>query len=586
MASIISLSSTYLIPPLDRVYLRRVKKLIKRLDNRENVVIVVRQDSGNIFLNASENISGIPFGHPMAEIDAMSLEFYKYLEDFGCQDKICFGGIPLYDIYTRQVRLKLAEVLKCALQLKNWSSISKKSIEVVADRQTIAILVKAVEFIGTSDFDKKIKWNQSNILTVCVFLNSFSMRLLSFVKTILSKNKLPLKYYYKGVNPKKPTILITMPPTNTEQFFSFYIEKLGNKFNIALYSLGKLECDLNGFKILSIPSVKRKFHGALCLFNGFGVESYIADIVLIYNNHANLAACVEVPKKIFSSHKIDVLINRQQVMAINNQFVSESKKRNIFILCDIFEEVYQCDAGIVSSKLNYTPLIQKATHLKKIIFKESNDLIKYRMHLKNNNVNNYVHNLLEIDKSKHVIFYASDPSKEERQRYDQERFLYGQMSKCNDSILVVKTHRQDNGNITHLAYKSCNSPHNIILIGDCLQKKMISKDFLLFPEFNFHSAICSCNGFITSSSSSILEALALNIKSGILDTKNHYYYRDLVDLKALKLINKDYSIQDFINEKKWKIPNAALKYCGLEKDVKFDVPLNYEIIIKEELKVK
>ena len=73
---------------------------------------------------------------------------------------------------------------------------------------------------------------------------------------------------------------------------------------------------------------------------------------------------------------------------------------------------------------------------------------------------------------------------------------------------------------------------------------------------------------------------------GILDTKNHYYYRDLVDLKALKLINKNYSIQDFINEKKWKIPNAALKYCGLEKDVKFDVPLSYEIIIKEELKVK
>ena len=77
-----------------------------------------------------------------------------------------------------------------------------------------------------------------------------------------------------------------------------------------------------------------------------------------------------------------------------------------------------------------------------------------------------VFDLLDLNSSTKIIFYASDPSKDQSQRYLTEKFLIGCFHRFKDFVLVIKTHPQDNGKITDYAYIDSNSPANVILIGD------------------------------------------------------------------------------------------------------------------------
>ena len=55
----------------------------------------------------------------------------------------------------------------------------------------------------------------------------------------------------------------------------------------------------------------------------------------------------------------------------------------------------------------------------------------------------YLHNLLGIDLDTKIIFYASDPSKDESQRYLTEKFLMESIREKLDYQLVIKNHPQD-----------------------------------------------------------------------------------------------------------------------------------------------
>ena len=134
-----------------------------------------------------------------------------------------------------------------------------------------------------------------------------------------------------------------------------------------------------------------------------------------------------------------------------------------------------------------------------------------------------------------------------------------------DSILVIKTHPQDNGKITNYAYLDSDKPSNVILIGDITQRgKIISKKFIMFDQFDFNAAVASSDGFLTSSSSSILQAIALGIKAGIVDNFNNGFYDYLIPYEAIMLINSEEGLRYFLENKKLKISDKVLRYCGLE----------------------
>ena len=118
------------------------------------------------------------------------------------------------------------------------------------------------------------------------------------------------------------------------------------------------------------------------------------------------------------------------------------------------------------------------------------------------------------------------------------------------------------------------------MIGDARQRgRMASSQFRLFEDFDFNSAISSSNAFLTTSSSSVLQAIALGVKSGIVDQFNNGYYEYLIKYDACKLIQTKDSLIIFLQDEECFISDEVLSYCGLrDKKEHFDMGnlmLNY-----------
>lgn len=153
---------------------------------------------------------------------------------------------------------------------------------------------------------------------------------------------------------------------------------------------------------------------------------------------------------------------------------------------------------------------------------------------------------------------------DERQRYLIEKFLINYFSSKNDFLLVVKTHRQDAGKITNNAYEDNNRPSNVILVGDKLQKRNLNlNNFKFFDNFDFNSAISSSDGFLTISSTSILQAIMLKTKAGVIDIFHNGYYKNLIKLKAAKLIDAVESLESFLYYDDNFISKEILTQIGL-----------------------
>ena len=107
----------------------------------------------------------------------------------------------------------------------------------------------------------------------------------------------------------------------------------------------------------------------------------------------------------------------------------------------------------------------------------------------------------------------------------------------------------------------------LLIMHTLIQKGRInSSNFMLFKNFDFNAAISSCNGFLTASSSSVLQALMLGVKAGIIDKFDNGHYDYLVNYKACRLINSEESLQSFLEGKKLEISDEALAYCGLKDE--------------------
>ncbi len=568
MNKILAFDSIYIVNPIRKIYMGLIKKLLNRKETTGSRLVLYRLDQDNILLRDERNISGMAIGSHKDHIDLMSIKFYRYLEKSIDCDALSIKNLQMYKLYNRQVKLKIAGVLKCAYRIRNLTIDIENNIEVITDRQTVSIMEEAFRFLDYAP--KNITWKTSNSLTACITINSIIMRLASLIKMLFSPSNLPKKYYHKHVDANVPTVLITMPRRKPEDFFSTYVDELADQFNIVLYSHGHLKIAPKGFKSLRVKRTAGIIHGILNFKNlCCSSESYIYDIVLIFFNHANLSTSIDVVNTIFTN-KIDVLINRQQTNVLDNYLTIKAKKRGTFILGDVFEEIFYCDSAICSSKSQHTESLKFAlADEDKVTYKGSNSLIKYRLKGFRNKKDKYLHKLLGADTQKKIIFYASDPVKEESQRYLSEKFIMNYFSKSKDFIFVLKTHGQDNGKVTNYAYIDSGASSNLFLIGDIRQKNsMASKQFMLFDNFDFNAAVSSCDGFLTTSSSSILQALLLGVKSGIVDKFNNGNYDYLVNYKATMLINSEESLRFFLEGEKLDISNEALAYCGLNDENK------------------
>tara|TARA_B110000305_G_C19436097_1_gene639053 strand:+ start:272 stop:2062 length:1791 start_codon:yes stop_codon:yes gene_type:complete len=566
MTNILSFDSIHIVNPLRKYYLSVVDKLLNSSAHTKTRLVLYRLDKDNIFIRDKRDLSGMPIGFRAADVDALSLEFYRYLEKSKSCDAIKIKNQQLYGLYTRQVKLKLAGLLKCAYRIQNLNHERGGNLEIITDRQTISIMKLTFLFLNYSSHN--IHWISNYQLTACITINSIFMRTAAVIKMLITPTTLPKYYFAKHLSSDVPSILITMPRRRPEDFFISYVEKLGKKFNIFIYSVGVLSVTPDGYERIEIKRKKGLLHGLFTLrYLCWNSDSYIADILLIFKNHSNLSMSVDTVHSVLDN-KIDAHISRLQTNALDNYFAIEARRKKIFILGDIMEEIFYCDAAVCSSESEFTEAVKLALDdNSKITFKGSNSNINYRLSNFTIKQDDYLHQLLEINHSQKVIFYASDPSKEESQRYQTEKFLFNYFANNPDFTFVIKTHTQDDGKITNYAYLDAGQPSNIILIGDLTQKKsIVSNRFNLFDDFDFNSAIATSDGFLTASSSSILQALMLGSKSGIVDLFNNGFYDYLLNYNVAMLIDSEKSLEDFLDSNQLALTDEALRYCGLRDE--------------------
>ncbi|MEL0227437.1 MAG: hypothetical protein VW947_03010 [Gammaproteobacteria bacterium] len=571
MINILSFDSIYILSPIRKFYLFLIKRLFLK-NSSSNKLIIYRLDKENIFIRNNNNLSGSVIGINQDQIDALSIRFYHFLESSSNCGLVTIKGLPLYGLYQRQVKLKLSEVLKCAFRINNLSYKSDKNLEILTDRQTASILKSAFLFLKKSP--SNIIWNESSTLTACITFNALLMRIAALIKMLITPSTLPNKYFIKETDKNLPTVLLALPRRRPEDFLATYVEDLEENFNIIFYAHGDFKDPPEKYQSVGINRNRSFLKGVFNLKSlYFNTDSYLTDILVIFKHHFNLGISVDVVEALYSN-EIDVLINRQQTNVIDNYLAIEARNRGVFILGDIFEEIFFCDSAICSSESQNNDSVKLALpDSAKISYRGSNSLIKYRLKAFSNKDPNYIKNLLGVDKDKRVIFYASDPSKEESQRYLVEMFLMKYFSLIQDHVLVIKTHTQDDGKITHYSYLDAKRPENIFLIGDKTQKgKLVSDVFNIFEEFDFNNAISSSDGFLTSSSSSILQALVLGVKTGIVDKFNNGYYDYLIKYNASNLINDKKSLDSYLNDDKKVVTEEVLAFCGLQdKNNLFDL---------------
>lgn len=563
MTKILAFDSMYIVNPIRNLYIGLISKILNGKKSNDKTLILYRLDKDNVFLRDKRNISGTGIGVHNDHIDALAIKFYRKIEKSGSCETPSIRGLQLYKLYTRQVKLKLIGVLKCAHTIKRLSIDSEDNIEIIADKQTISIMKEALFFLRYKPTN--IKWKSNGLLTVCVTINSLIMRFAALVRMCASSSDLPDEYFYRHIDSSLPTVLINMPKRRPEDFFSTYVQELGNEFNIILYSLGFLQETPNNYRRIRIKKVTGLLKGSFSMKNlCCNADSYIADILLIFKKHANLNRSIDVVRSIYLK-KIDIHISRLQTNVIDNYLAIEARRRGVFILGDVMEEVFYCDSAICSSEHEYTESLRLALSCSdKIEYRGGNSLIRYRLKNFSKKQDHYLHKLLNIDFCKKIIFYASDPSKEESQRYLTEKFIINYFSQINELVLVIKTHPQDNGKISSYAYQDSKQPANVILIGDIAQKgKIISEHFRIFDDFDFNTALSSSDGFLTASSSSILQALVIGIKTGIIDKFNNGFYDYLIKNKASKLIYDKKTLKSFLDAENSKVSDEILNYCGL-----------------------
>lgn len=564
--SILAFDSIHILSPIRKIYLIIINHLSNKNYDFEDTLILYRLDRDNDLLRNAKNLSGTPIALHQNKIDALSFEFYLYLEKSNTLKNITFKSLPLYSLYTRQVKLKLAEVLKCAYRIRNLSDKNKEKLSVITDHQTSAIIQEALFFLGFKL--NNVLWINNKFLSLCILSNSLIMRLASIAKMTISSSKLPTVYFRKKEQKNLPTALISLPRRRPEDFYTTYIEELESKLNIIFYSHGHFDFPPSGYERVPIR-VKHGYLKGLFNFSSLflNFESYVADILIIFKYHFNLSRSIDVVDSLFEN-QVDVLLNRQQTNVIDNYLAIKARQKDVFILGDLFEEIFFCDSLVCSSESQLTESVKLALSSGgAVTFKGTNSLIKYRLKSLNFKKKNYLFEIFKIERDKKVIFYASDPSKEETQRYLTELFLIREFSSLKDHVLIMKTHTQDNGKITSHSYRDAGQPENVILIGDSRQKRrMASKDFHIFGNFDFNAAIKSSHGFLTTSSTSILQALMLGVKTGIVDMFSNGYFDYLVTKNASILINDSDSLRNFLDTREILISAKVLNYCGLKKE--------------------
>ena len=186
---ILSFDSIHMLLPIRKIYIKLISRISSGINSSNNRLVLYRLDKDNFFITDKRNISGDTVGATYDFIDSMSIKFYRYIEKSGNYKTLSINDVPLYQLYPRQVKLKLEGVLRGAFRIRNLLNNNQEKTEVITDRQTASIMKEAFLFLNYTPTN--VTWKVNGLLTLCITINSLFMRSFAFVKIYISRSKLP-----------------------------------------------------------------------------------------------------------------------------------------------------------------------------------------------------------------------------------------------------------------------------------------------------------------------------------------------------------------------------------------------------------
>ena len=111
MIKILAFDSMYMVTPLRKLYMALIRKILHGKKTPNNSLGLYRLDQDNVLIREEQNISAMAIGLHKDKIEAMSIKFYQHLGKAGVCDTLGIKNLQIYNLYTRQVKLKLAGLL-------------------------------------------------------------------------------------------------------------------------------------------------------------------------------------------------------------------------------------------------------------------------------------------------------------------------------------------------------------------------------------------------------------------------------------------------------------------------------------------
>ena len=118
MTKLLAFDSMYMLSPLRKLYITLIRKILNTKNIQNNKLVLYRLDRDNVLIREKQNISGMGIDLHKDNIEALSIKFYNYLRDAEICDGLVIKNLQIYNLYTRQVKLKLAGLLRCAYRIQ------------------------------------------------------------------------------------------------------------------------------------------------------------------------------------------------------------------------------------------------------------------------------------------------------------------------------------------------------------------------------------------------------------------------------------------------------------------------------------
>lgn len=469
-------------------------------------------------------------------------------------------------VYKRYLQCRLTDISRASLLL---GSLNRK-ITLITDYQLYPLVIASLRLVNYGPHTS-VTVKKSNLLSFPVFLDQIFTTIVCFVRvTLLSRLFAPPSLHFiKKESGRTHSLLLTYPSRLGLGFYRRYIAPLERYFNLRILVIGNYDSLIDGYSYLFSAQRRGSSFHLYRKLSGLSCYSYISHVIAIAQFINPVQPFLEFTTKIFQLHAPDLVLNRQQIVFINNLIVLMARHFQVPVLGSPFEPISDADFTVYHSQWSYEMLGHRINSPYSISTPSYNFLIDSRFSRLSSLDRKYLDSL-GISSTVKSVLYAPDFNFDtltvsERLHHDHLVINY---ALHNNITLIIKVHSQDLTPMMYSILASYNFPLNVYLISQYhTDPRLMSREHCAAPisgfnSFCFFSCLASCDLLITSHSSCSQDALYLGKKVGILATASRGPFQVLIDKSILPLIHTQSDLHQILSLETANIDLTASDYLG------------------------